>query len=198
MAMTQAKINADFEIGGRQLDSNQARVYLAMNTAAWVRGAHVTLDPFNQYDKTMLGKMADYIERITIIVGSCPFFATPDDNMNRKAIFPSRDDIVLTRSEQDMEKRKREEDSDESFLQPKMRTVDQNAPMMTSDTSTKNVSERIVVPGCNHATGIRRARSKEREALTSVSSLPAAATITSPLRWRPDRSQYHLSRQFRR
>ena len=84
MAMTQEDIDADFEIGARQLDSDQARVYLAMNAAAWVRGAHATLDPFNQYDNAMLGKMADYIERITIIVGSCSFFATPDDATNRK------------------------------------------------------------------------------------------------------------------
>ena len=33
MAMTQAEVDADFEIGGRQLDSDQARVFLAMNTA---------------------------------------------------------------------------------------------------------------------------------------------------------------------
>ena len=59
MAMTQEDIDADFEIGAKQLDSDQARVYLAMNTAAWVRGAHATLDPYNQYDNAMLGKMAD-------------------------------------------------------------------------------------------------------------------------------------------
>ena len=71
--MTQEEIDADFEIGVRQLDSDQARVYLAMNAAAWVRGAHSTLDPYNQCNNDMLGKMADYIERIKIIIDLCLF-----------------------------------------------------------------------------------------------------------------------------
>ena len=105
IAMTQEDRDANFEIEGRQMDSDQARVYLAMNTTAWVQGAHTTLDAFNQYDKAILGKMADYVERINLIVGSAPFFATPDDNSNRKAVFLMRDDIVPTRSDEDMEKR---------------------------------------------------------------------------------------------
>ena len=99
-----------------------------MNTADWVRGVHATLDSFNQYDNAMLGKMADYVEQIALIVGSCPFFATPGDSTNRKAVFPSRDDIVPTRSGQDMDKRKREEDSDESFLPPKCATWPKSGP----------------------------------------------------------------------
>ena len=59
--------------------------------------------------------MADYVERINVIVGSAPFFATPDDETNRNAVFLTRDDIVPTRSDEDMEKRRRVEDSDESF-----------------------------------------------------------------------------------
>ena len=61
------------------MDSDQARVYLAMNTTAWVQGAHYTLDAFNQYDKAMLGKMADYVERITLIVGSALQMTTPTE-----------------------------------------------------------------------------------------------------------------------
>ena len=89
------------------MDSDQARVYLAMNTADWVRSAHATLDSFNQYDNTMLGKMANYVERIKLIIGSEPFFAPPSDETNRQAIFPLRDKIVPTRNLQDIEKRKR-------------------------------------------------------------------------------------------
>ena len=54
MAMSQEDRDADFEIQGQEMDSDQARVYLAMNTTAWVQGAHSTLDPYNQYDKAML------------------------------------------------------------------------------------------------------------------------------------------------
>ena len=186
--MTQEEIDADFEIGVRQLDSDQARVYLAMNAAAWVRGAHATLDPYNQYDNAMLRKMADYIERIKIIVDSCAFFATPDDATNRKAVFPSRDDIVPTRSEEDIEKRKREEDSDESFLPAKTRAVDQRCSMMTSDTLTENVAERLIVPGGIPARGMRRSVSRQREARASTSSQAAPTTHLQPatVTTRPD------------
>ena len=147
MAMTQedidANFDANFEISAQQLDSDQARAYLAMNTAAWVQGAHTSLDPYNQYDKAMLCKMADYVYRIRIIVESAPFFATPDNETNRKAVFLTRDDIVPTRSDEEIEKRKRVEDSDESFMPAKTRTLDQNRQMYTSEnSSTENVSER--------------------------------------------------------
>ena len=85
--------------------------------------------------------MADYVERINLIVGSAPFFATPDYDTNRKAVFLTRDDIVPTRSDEDMEKRKRLEDSAESVMPAKTRTLDQKCPLYSSDTSTKNVSE---------------------------------------------------------
>ena len=158
MAMTQEDIDADFKIGARQLDSDQARTYFAMNTAAWVQGAHTTLDPYNQYDKAMLGKMANYVERIRIIVDSAPFFATLDDETNRKAVFLTRDDTVPMRSDEDIEKRKRVEDSDKSFMPAKTRTLDQNCPMYMFDSSTENVSERLVAPGSHNAIGIQRAR----------------------------------------
>ena len=79
MALTQEERNEDFENEARLIDSDQARVYLAMNTTAWVQGAHNTLDAFNEYDKEMLGKMADYVERCRLIVCSAPFFATQSD-----------------------------------------------------------------------------------------------------------------------
>ena len=68
LAMTQEDRGEDFDNEARLLDSDQARVYLAMNTAWWVRGAHGALDAFNTYDKEMLGKMADYVERCRLIV----------------------------------------------------------------------------------------------------------------------------------
>ena len=130
----------------------------------------------------MLGKMADYIERIKLIIGAEPFFAPPNDEQNRRAMFPTRDEIILKRTESDMEKRKREEDSDESFLPPAaVRSVAQ-ADLMTSDTSTENVPEHLVAPG-NFAIPsavIRRHRSRQRASTISVSSLPAATVIMQP------------------
>ena len=67
-AMTQEERDEDFDNKARMLDSDQARVYLAMNTTLWVRGAHGALDAFNTYDKEMLGKIADYVERCRLIV----------------------------------------------------------------------------------------------------------------------------------
>ena len=86
------------------------------------------------------------MERIKLIIGSEPFFAPPNDKQNRQAMFPTRDEIVLNRSESDIDKRKREEDSNESFLPPAaVRSVAQ-ADLMTSDTSTENVPEHLVTP----------------------------------------------------
>ena len=47
MALTQEESDEDFENEVCLIDSDQARVYLAMNTTAWVQGAHSTLDAFN-------------------------------------------------------------------------------------------------------------------------------------------------------
>ena len=52
---------------------------------------------------------------------------------------------------------------------------------MTSNTSsTENVPEQLVAPGSFNAIGIRRARSRKRDATASVSLLPAAATHLQP------------------
>ena len=47
MALTQQERDEDFKNEARLIDSDQARVYLAINTTAWVQGAHNTLDAFN-------------------------------------------------------------------------------------------------------------------------------------------------------
>ena len=85
--MTHEERDNYLEIDARLGDSDQARVYLAMSTTAWVQCAHNILDPYNQYDREMLGKMADYVERCGIIVGSAPFFAPPNDETLRKVFF---------------------------------------------------------------------------------------------------------------
>ena len=180
MTMTQEDIDEDFEITARFGDSDQARYYLALNAAAWVHGAHATLDPCNQYDNAMLGKMADYVMRIQLIAGSEAFF-DPDCEDNRKAVFPSRDDIVLRRSDEDIVKRKREVDSDESFLPPKALIVDgHGSSMMSYDTSTENVAERIIIPGGEPARRMRRSVSRQREARASTSSQAALTTHLQP------------------
>ena len=175
MAMTQQESEEDFENESRLIDSDQARVYLAMNTTAWVQGAHNTLDAFNQYDKEMLGRMADYVERCSIIVCSAPFFATQNDETSRKAVFLTRDDIVPTRNDEEIEKRKRVEDSDESIMPAKARIMDLKSAAYTSNTLNKNVSERQVAPkgiSARHPTGMRRAMVRKREREASISSLP--------------------------
>ena len=118
LAMTPVEIAADIEIEGVQMDNDQSRLYIVLNTVDWVKTAHGCLDYYNQFDNAMLGKMADYVERIKLLIGAELFFSPPSDEVQRKAIFPTRDEIVLVRSESDIEKRKREEESDDSFLPP--------------------------------------------------------------------------------
>ena len=175
MAVTQKQCDEDFEIEARYIDSDQARVYLAMNTTAWVQSAHNTLDAYNDYDREMLGKMADYVEKCRVIMCSAPFFATQSDETSRKAVFLTREDIVPSRKDEKIEKRRRVEDSDESVKPAKARAMDKSAAY-TSDTSNENTSEIQVAPmGVSARNPTRRmlhavARKREREA--SLSSLP--------------------------
>ena len=120
--------------------------------------------------------MADYVERIALIVASEPFFATPDDETNGRAFFMTRDEIVPSRSDNEMDKRKGVEDSDESLVPAKAHTLDQKCPTYSSDSSTKNVSERLVVPGIP-ARALRghRSSSGRRGARNSISSAAAPA-----------------------
>ena len=62
MALSQQERDDHFENEARLIDSDQARVYLAMNTTVWVHGAHNVLDAFNDYDKEMLGKMVIVVQ----------------------------------------------------------------------------------------------------------------------------------------
>ena len=122
----------------------------------------------------MLGKMADYVERCRVNVCSAPFFATQSEETSRKAIFLTREDIVPSRSDEEIEKRKRVEDSDESVKPAKARAMDKTAAY-TSDTSNENMSEILVAPVGVSAKNPRRmlhavARKRERE--VSLSALP--------------------------
>ena len=47
----------------RFIDVDQERVFLAMNINAWVHSAQETLDVYNDYDRDMLRRVADYVER---------------------------------------------------------------------------------------------------------------------------------------
>ena len=104
-AMTPDEIAADVEIEGIQGDNDQSSQYVVMNTADWVRTAHGCLDSYNQFDNAMLGKMADYVEKIGLLIGAEHFFSPPSEEVQRKAIFPTRDEIVLVRSESNIVKR---------------------------------------------------------------------------------------------
>ena len=71
--------------------------------------------------------------------------------------------------------------SDESFLPPKARAVDQRcSSMMTSDTSTKNVAERLIRPGGEPARRMRRSVSRQREARASTSAQAVPTTHLQP------------------
>ena len=105
MAMTLEEIEADVEIEGVQGDNDQSRLYVVLNTVEWVKTVHGCLDSYNQFDNAMLGKMADYVEKIGLLIGAEHFFSPPSEEVQRKAIFPTRDEIVLVRSESDIVKR---------------------------------------------------------------------------------------------
>ena len=182
LAMTPEEIKADVKIEGVQGDNDQSRLYVVLNTAEWVKTAHGCLDSYNQFDNAMLGKMADYVKKIKLLIGAEQFFSPPSDEVRRKAIFPTRDEIILVRIDSDVGKREREEESDDSFLPPAaVRGLPQER-MITSDTSTENVPEQLVAPGAHFVipTGIRRDRSRKRAPTSSVSYASPAMTIMQP------------------
>ena len=71
---------------------------------------------------------------------SAPFFATQNDETSRISVFLTREDIVPSRTDEEIEKRKRVEDSNESVKPAKTRAMDKTAAY-TSDTSNENMSE---------------------------------------------------------
>ena len=113
-AMTAEEIEADVEIEGIQGDNDQARLFVVLNTVEWVKAAHGCLDAWNQFDNAMLGKMADYVEKIRVLIGAEDFFSPPSDDFRRKSVFPTRDEIIIVRAQCYIINRDREEESDNS------------------------------------------------------------------------------------
>ena len=85
--MTPEEREEDIEVEARFIDVDQERVYLVMNINAWVLSAHGALDVFNDYDRDMLGRIADYVERCRIIACSAPFFTAQNDETTRNSVF---------------------------------------------------------------------------------------------------------------
>ena len=106
------------------IDVDQERVFLVMNVNAWVRTAQETLDVYNDYDRDMLGRVADYVDRCRIIINSQPFFTPLNDERRRNSVALTRDKIVPSRFDEEIEKRKLVEDSDESHQASKQRAMD--------------------------------------------------------------------------
>ena len=91
LAMTPEEHEEDMEVEGRFIDVDQERVYLAMNINAWVRSAHDALDVFNDCDRDMLGRIADYAKWCRIIACSAPLFTTQNIEATFNSVFLTRD-----------------------------------------------------------------------------------------------------------
>ena len=144
LAKTPAEIAADIEIEAEQGDNDQSRVYIGMNTVGWVKTAHGCLDAHNHFDNTMLGRIADYVEKIALILGAENYFAPLSAEDALKAQFPNRDQIVMVRINSIADKRERSDESDDdSYMPPKAMRVflPPQEQMMTSDSSTENVTD---------------------------------------------------------
>ena len=124
----------------RFIDVDQEQVFLVMNVNSWVRTAQETLDIYNNYDRDMLGRVADYVDRCRIIVNSQPFFTTINDERRRNSVFLTMDEIVPSRSDEKIEKRKRVKDSNKSHQESKQRAMDKSTAF-TSDSLNECMSE---------------------------------------------------------
>ena len=182
LAKTPAEIAADVEIEAEQGDNDQSRTYIVMNTVGWVKTAHGCLDCYNHFDNAMLGRIANYMEMIALLLGAEQFFSTPSEDDALKSVFPTRDQIVMVRINSDADKRERSEESDDSFMPPTAkRALPPQEWMMTSDSSTENIPEQLVAQ--DSRVGIQRAarRLSYRRAPTSAlaPALPAE-TVAQP------------------
>ena len=88
------------------------------------------MDVYNDYDRDMLGRVADYVDRCRTI--NSAFFTTLNDKRIRNSVILARDEIVPSRTDVEIKKRKRI-DSDESHRPSKMRAMDKSTAY-TSDT----------------------------------------------------------------
>ena len=75
LAMTPEELSDNMEVEERLIDVDQERVFLVMNVNVWVHTAQETLDVYNNYDRDMLGRVANYVDRCRII-NSQAFFTT--------------------------------------------------------------------------------------------------------------------------
>ena len=88
-------------------------------------------------------------------------------------MFLTREETVLSRNDNEIEKRKRVEDSDESLKPSKARAMDKSAAY-TSDTSNENTSEINVAPMVGilaKDNPMKRVKSISREARERAASL---------------------------
>ena len=176
IAMTPEDREEDMEVEARLIDVDQERVFLAMNVNAWVHSAQETLDVYNDYDRDMLVRVADYVDRCRTIINSESFFTTLNDERRRNSVILTMDEIVPSRTDKEIEKRKH--DSDQSQRPSKTRAIDK-LTAYTSDTSNEKTSEINVAPMVGilaKPNPMKRLQSvvsrKARERAASLSALP--------------------------
>ena len=171
------------EVEERLIDVDQERVFLVMNVNSWVRTAQETLDVYNNYDRDMLGRVADYVDRCRIIVNSQPFSTTLNDERRRNSVVLTRDEIVPSRSDEEIEKRKRVEDSEKSHQASIQRAMDK-LTAFTSNSSNECMSEKNVAPMVgimaknNPMKRVRTISKTVRERAASLSALPHHLQVT--------------------
>ena len=101
LAMTPEELSDNMEVEERLIDVDQERVFLVMNVNAWVHTAQETMDVYNDYyDRDMLGRVADYVDRCRIIINSQSFFTRLNDERRRNSVILTRDKIVPSRSDE--------------------------------------------------------------------------------------------------
>ena len=169
---------ADFEIDAEMGDNDHARVCIALNAVEWIETAQGSLDPHNQYDNGMLTRIADYVEKVALIMGAEPYFTPLSEADAARARFPTRDQIVLVRLHALTEKRERlEESNDESFAPPTaIRAFPPQDNALTSDSSTENIAEQVVNPSSRQGRGVNRKlsfRGRRAPASGGVPLIPA-------------------------
>ena len=75
-------------------DIDMKRSLVVLNVKNWIRHAHTLLDANNVFDRTMLRKMSNYVERVRRHLTNNPFLVEFSVDATRECVLPSLEEVL--------------------------------------------------------------------------------------------------------
>ena len=84
----------DLEIFDQLQEIDMNRSLVALNVKNWIRQAHSLLDVNNVFDRTMLRKIAGYVDRVRRHLANNPFLVELSVDAEKECVLPSTQEIL--------------------------------------------------------------------------------------------------------